>query len=101
MGANLWCLLEVRRRLGVFPYNRTYLRLAVPFVTTLVALLWLHQLMRTVHPEWVVIAGALILGHAVFLATAAAVGLEADDKLIISALWYRVQNVFGFSGANA
>jgi O-antigen/teichoic acid export membrane protein len=101
VGANLWCLLEVRRRLGVFPYNRTYLRLAVPFLTTLVALLWLHQLLRAVHPEWVEIAGALILGHAVFLATAAAFGLEGDDKMIISAVWYRVQHVFGFSGANA
>jgi O-antigen/teichoic acid export membrane protein len=101
VGANLWCLLEVRRRLGVFPYNRTYLRLTVPLVTTLVALLLLRESLRAIHPEWLVIAFGLALGQVVFIATAAVFGLDSDDRLIISAIWYRVQLVFGFSGANA
>lgn len=99
--ANLWYLLEVRRRLRIFPYNRTYLRLTLPLVTTLAALLLVRESLKTIHPEWLVIASGLALGQVVFIATAAMFGLDSDDRLIISAIWHRVQLIFGFSGANA
>ena len=35
---NLWYLAEVRRKLGLSPYNRTYLRLLVPLGGTLLGL---------------------------------------------------------------
>jgi O-antigen/teichoic acid export membrane protein len=99
-GANLWCLLEVRRRLGVFPYNRTYLRLAPPLVATIAVMLFLRETFGAVRPEWSVIAAALVLGQLTFLAAALLFGLDRDDKLIISAVWYKVQHAFSFSGVN-
>jgi hypothetical protein len=68
---------------------------------TLAVLLLLRESLRTIHPEWLVIVCGLALGQVVFIATAAMFGLDSDDKLIISAIRYRVQLVFGFSGANA
>jgi O-antigen/teichoic acid export membrane protein len=100
-GANLWCLLEVRHRLGLFPYNRTYLRFALPLVATFALLLLLHRKLGAVHPEWIVIAAALVLGEVTFMAATVMFGLDSDDKLIISAIWYRVQHVFRFAGAHA
>lgn len=101
IGANLLCLLEVRRRLGVSPYNHTYWRLALPIVTTLGMLSLLHKMLARVHPEWIVVVGSLILGYCVFLVTAAAFGLDADDKVIVSAAWSKLRQVLDFSGANA
>jgi O-antigen/teichoic acid export membrane protein len=101
VGANLLCLLEVRRRLGVTPYNRTYLRLTLPMVMTVATLSLVHRTLAAVHPDWIVIAAGLVLGYFVFLATAATFGLDADDKVIVSAVWSRLRQVFHFSGANA
>ncbi|HZR56180.1 MAG TPA: flippase [Terriglobales bacterium] len=100
-GANLWCLLEVRRRLNVFPYNRTYLRFTLPLLATLAILLLLREKLGAVHPEWIVIASALVLGQVTFMTAAVMFGLDTDDKLVISAIWYRMQQVFHFAGANA
>jgi O-antigen/teichoic acid export membrane protein len=101
IGANLLCLMEVRRRLGVSPYNRTYWRLTLPIVTTLGMLSLLHEKLATVHPEWIVVVAGLILGYLVFLVTAATFGLDTDDKIIVSAVLSRLRQVLHCSGANA
>jgi hypothetical protein len=95
------CLMEVRRRLGVSPYNRTYWRLTLPIVTTLGMLSLLHEKLATVHPEWIVVVAGLILGYLVFLVTAATFGLDTDDKIIVSAVLSMLRQVLHCSGANA
>jgi O-antigen/teichoic acid export membrane protein len=101
VATNLMCLVEVRRRLGITPYNRTYLRFIAPLVITVGMLLLLHKVLAAIHPDWIVILAGLVLSYLVFLAVAGAFGLDEDDKIIISAVRSRVRQLFGFSGARA
>ena len=91
---NFWYLAEVRRRLGLFPYNRSYLRLALPLGGAFAVALGLRVVFGTVRQEWVVIGAALLLGYLVFIGIALAFGLDADDQLIARAVWARVSGTF-------
>jgi O-antigen/teichoic acid export membrane protein len=91
---NFWYLAEVRRRLGLFPYNRSYLRLALPLGVAFAVALGLRVVFGTVRQEWVVIGAALLLGYLVFIGIALAFGLDADDQLIARAVWARVSGTF-------
>jgi hypothetical protein len=85
----------------VTPYNRTYLRLTLPIVITVTTLWLVHKTLAAIHRDWIVIAAGLALGYFVFLATAATFGLDADDKVIVSAVRSRLRQVFHFNGATA
>jgi O-antigen/teichoic acid export membrane protein len=98
---NVWYLGEVRRRLGLFPYNRSYLRLALPLGGALVVSLGLRIGFGTVRQEWAVIGAALLLGYLTFITIALAFGLDADDKLIARAVWARVSGTFQSVEVNA
>lgn len=91
---NVWSLREVRRSLGLFPYNRSYLKLAVPVVVTFMVSLLLRREFSSVRPEWLIVGAGLVLGYLVFVGTALAFGLDADDQLIARAVWGRVREVF-------
>jgi O-antigen/teichoic acid export membrane protein len=88
---NLWYLSEVRRKLGLLPYNRGYLRLFWPCVGLCVTLLLSKLLLRVIQPEWLAIGFSLCLAYAVFLGLALTSGLDDDDKLIADAVRARVQ----------
>jgi len=90
VATNLWSLQEVRSRLGLFPYSRSYYRLVVP-VTASFAVLWLVRLMPVSIPPVVVMGTALTLSYAVFLGIALLFGLDADDQLIARAAWSRLR----------
>ena len=92
--SNVWYLREVRRRLGLFPYSRSYLRLLPPLFGNLLVLLLLRETLSAVHPEWMVIAVGLVLGYLAFIGVALAFGLDSDDQLIARAAWSRVRGVF-------
>jgi len=90
---NLWYLLEVRRRLGLSPYNRSYLRLLVPLAGAL-AVLWLWRArLGALHPQWLTIGAAVLLAYAIFISLALALGLDEDDRMIARAVWSRVRSV--------
>jgi O-antigen/teichoic acid export membrane protein len=91
---NLWYLGEVRRRLGLSPYNRSYLRLALPTIATFFVLIGFRTGFGRVHQQWLVIGAALGLGYLVFVGVSLAFGLDADDQLIARAVWSRVRGTF-------
>lgn len=91
---NVWCLREVRLKLGLSPYNRSYLHLALPLAGTLTILLGLRLGFGAARSEWAVIGAALLLGYLAFLGIALAFGLDADDQLIARAVWARVSGTF-------
>jgi O-antigen/teichoic acid export membrane protein len=99
--ANVWYLRDVRRALGLSPYNRSYLRLLLPFAGGLMVLLLLKAKLGAVRPEWIVISAGLLLAYTVFIAVALAVGLDADDRLIARAVWSRARGMFPGAEANA
>ena len=93
-GTNIWCLWEVKKVLGLFPYNRGYWRLAMPAGASLATAIGLRIALRLAHPDIVVVVVATAAAYAVFLAAVLLSGLEADDRLIAAAIWARVRGLF-------
>jgi O-antigen/teichoic acid export membrane protein len=91
---NIWYLNEVRRRLGLSPYNRSYLHLALPLAGTLTVLLGLRMAFSTLRQQWLVIGTGLLLGYVTFIALALFSCLDGDDQLIAKAVWARVRGTF-------
>jgi O-antigen/teichoic acid export membrane protein len=98
---NIWYLAEVRRTLGLLPYGRSYLRLLLPVCGNLAVLLIMKATLKAVRPEWVVIAAGLASAYVAFIAIAMAFGLDADDRLIASAVWSKVRGALPGAEGNA
>jgi O-antigen/teichoic acid export membrane protein len=98
--SNVWYLTEVRRTLGLSPYSRSYLRLLLPLSGCLMVLFVLKAKLGAFRPEWVVITAGLVLAYAAFIGLALEVGLDADDQLIVRAVWSRVRGILPGSEAN-
>jgi O-antigen/teichoic acid export membrane protein len=100
-GSNVWCLWEVKRVLGLFPYNRGYWRLAVPAALSFASALGLRMLLRPVRPDIFVVILTTVIVYGVFLGAVMLSGLEADDRLIAAAIWSRVRGFFPGAQAGA
>jgi O-antigen/teichoic acid export membrane protein len=94
VATNVWCLLEVRMLMKLFPYNRTYWGLAVPTAVTLAAAIGLRVGLRSVKADVAVLTFSTALVYVIFVGTVLLLGLEADDRLIATAIWSRIRNCF-------
>ena len=92
--SNTCFLWAVRDRLGLFPYNRSYLRLVFPMAATLAALFLVRLKADVVHHNWLLVLIAVAAGYLVFCAAALLTGLDADDRIIADAVWYKVRGLF-------
>ncbi len=101
IGMNVLNLIEVRKALKIFPYNRTYWRLLLPSLGTLAAIFVLHRVSFLFHHDWVAVGITLVVAYGLFGATTLVVGLDPDDRMIVSAIWSRVRGTFLSSGAGA
>jgi O-antigen/teichoic acid export membrane protein len=101
IGANAWNLLEVRKALGISPYNRGYLRLVPPTIATLTATLVVKKYSHMLNHDWLAVGVALGLAYCLFAAIVLMTGLDDDDRLIASAMWSRIRGAFERSGAQA
>ncbi len=90
-GTNAWNLLEVRRTLGLSPFSRSYLRLLGPAVVTTLVTLGLRKEAAVFRHGWLAIGISLLASYLVFAIVVAALGLDADDRLVAGALWSRVR----------
>jgi O-antigen/teichoic acid export membrane protein len=100
-GTNLWCLAEVRKSLGLFPYNRTYGMLAAPTLVTAAVAIGLRVGLKSVSADIAVVVASVAIVYSVFLATVLLLGLNADDRLIASAIWRRIRTgSLGFSATS-
>jgi len=93
-GINLWNLLEVRKALGLSPYNRGYLRLLPATVATLAVALVLQRYSGVFRHDWLAVGITLGTAYGVFAGMILVVGLDADDRLIATAIWSRVRAAF-------
>ena len=98
---NAWNLLEVRKALGISPYNRGYLRLLPPTVVTLAVTLALRKYSYLFHRDWLAIGITLGLAYCIFSGVVLMGVLDADDRLIATAIWSRIQGAFARDGARA
>ncbi len=94
IGMNLWNLAEVRKLLKLSPYNKSYAKL-IPSVGSAVILTVLMK--RAAFFAGAQVAGivvTLLLSYGAFLASAFALGLDDDDRLITKAVFTRVRLMF-------
>jgi O-antigen/teichoic acid export membrane protein len=98
---NVWYLAEVRRRLSLLPYSRSYWRLLLPVCGNFAVLLMARSILKTVRPEWMVIVIGISLAYFAFIAIAMAFGLDADDRLIAGAVWSKLRSAFQGVEGNA
>jgi len=97
VGTNLWCLREVHKRLGLFPYNRSYAKIALcAIVTTLVLVL---QRNFFAHASWRAAGFALPLAYVVFAGTMLLAGLDAEDRTLARMAWAKIRGA-GNGGSN-
>ena len=93
-GINLLNLLEVRKVLGLSPYNRGYWRLLPPTLATLTLTLVLRSYSYIFHHDWLAVGITLALAYCVFAVMVPLAGLDADDRLIAAAMWSRIRGSF-------
>jgi O-antigen/teichoic acid export membrane protein len=93
--SNVWLLHEVRHKLGLFPYNRSYLRLLPPLASSLCVLMLVRLSLHGITPQWTMLAVGLSFAYLIFILVAATFGLDEDDQLIAGALWSRVRSLVG------
>jgi O-antigen/teichoic acid export membrane protein len=89
-GMNALNLLEVRRVLGFSPFSRSYLRLLIPTAGALLFALFVKR-EAIFALNWLAIGVSLIGAYLVFAGLVAALGLDADDRLVANALWTRLR----------
>lgn len=82
-----WGLFQVKRRLGIWPYDRRYLKGLLATALTAMALL----LLRWADIDFAVlnVALGLVIAHAVFVLTLVVLGLDTEDKEIAQSVWAR------------
>jgi len=100
IGVNAWNLIEVRLTLGFTPYNRGYFQLLPPTIVVALITLALNRYRNMFRHDWLALGAALALAYGVFAAMILAKGLDADDRLILDAIWSRVRGALA-GGARA
>jgi O-antigen/teichoic acid export membrane protein len=92
VGGNLWNLYEVRKALGISPYNRSYFALLFPGMSALLTVLLIRYATGGTGSPWIAVGLALVLGYAVFAGIAAAWALDPDDRMIARSAWLHLRS---------
>ncbi len=91
IGMNAWNLLEVRERLGLSPYNRGYLRMLWPTLAVAAVTLAIKKYEYFFGHNWLTVGVALVAAYGLFTTMVLMIGLDADDRLIVNAVWSRIR----------
>lgn len=91
---NLWLLKSVNRKLKLFPYNASYVKLIVPTAFMIATLMLLRRQLETPHSNWGMALIAIIAAYASFLSVVWISGLERSDREIIQTIWSRIRGGF-------
>jgi O-antigen/teichoic acid export membrane protein len=91
VGGNIWNLLEVRKALGIFPYNRSYFALVIPAVLSAGIVVSLRIWTASMARPWSGILGATVAAYVVFAAFALRFSLDDDDRMIATSAWAQVR----------
>jgi O-antigen/teichoic acid export membrane protein len=94
LGTNFWNLRKVQALLHVSPYNRSYLHLVAPAVATFLFAMGLQHFAAAVRPAWIVLICATLVAYALFFGLFSRVGLNADDRVVLQAIWSKVRGGF-------
>jgi O-antigen/teichoic acid export membrane protein len=101
VGVNGWNMLEVRKWLGLSPYNRSYVHLLLPAIAMVGVILAMKEISAMFAHDWVAAGVAVLLAYIVFGAIVLMFGLDADDRMIANAIWSRVRGALGMGSSEA
>lgn len=91
VAGNFWNLLEVRKALHIFPYNRSYFSLAIPALFAAAVVVMLRfSIAPDAHP-WIAILSALTASYVGFSLLAIRFALDHDDRIIVESAWAQVR----------
>ncbi len=90
---NLLYLREVKAILGLTPYNRSYVRLVVPALSTAATIVLVRMEASWFHSAVFAIVAALLLGYLVFTALSLFAALDEDDRLVAGAVGSRLRGM--------
>ena len=90
-GTNIWNLLVVRRVLGLSPFSPGFARLLLPAGTSVLVALGIGHEVGMFGHDWLAVVAALLGTYAAFAGVTFAFGLDADDRLIVNAIWARIR----------
>jgi predicted membrane-bound spermidine synthase len=99
--SNVWYLWEVRRKLGISPYNMSYFGLLIPFCGALVVVSIMRRFLSGSQSNLVLIGAALIASYVAFTGIALLAGLDSDDRLVLGAIWLRTGGKLNLQGRKA
>lgn len=88
-GLFLLGLLQVRRRLGIWPHDSRYIKGLLAAVLTAIALLALRWV--GIYPAGLALALSLVVSHAVFLSSMVMLGLDTEDKGLVQSVSNRLR----------
>ena len=91
---NVLYLRVVWRRMGLFPYNASYFRLIVPAAATGVTIWLLHLKLTPSLPAIPLLGVVLALSYSVFMIGVVALGLTADDRVVVHLVRVKAQSMF-------
>jgi O-antigen/teichoic acid export membrane protein len=94
VGGNVWNLLEVRKALGISPYNRSYAGLAIPALFSIGAAVIVKLYIGRATQPWLGILAALLVSYVVFAFFALKFSLVDDDRMIFASAWAQVRSNF-------
>jgi O-antigen/teichoic acid export membrane protein len=92
VGGNLWNLYEVRKALGISPYNRSYFALLIPGVFATMTVLLVRHLTGSSTNPWFVVVLSLVLGYSVFGGLAVAFAFDQDDRMFARSVWSQLRS---------
>jgi O-antigen/teichoic acid export membrane protein len=90
---NLWCLASVRRNLKLFPYDRTYRKLAWPTLAAAGILALQRQVLGL--DSWRQAGTGLIGAYAAFAGVLLLLGVGAEDRMLAHVAWKRIRSAAG------
>ena len=91
IAGNLWNLLEVRKALGISPYNRSYYSLVAPATAAAACVVALRLWQGLVSHSWLAVLVALSLSYLTFGAVALKCALDEDDRMIATSAWAQLR----------
>lgn len=95
VGTNAWNLLSVRKILGLAPFSPGFVRLLPPTVVSGFLALVVKHYSYVIGHNWLLVGTTLIMVYAAFVISTLITGLDADDRLITSAIWSRLSGAVG------
>jgi O-antigen/teichoic acid export membrane protein len=93
---NVWALISVRQRLGLFPYHSGYYRLIGPAIVSISVVLTLARFSVATISRWHFIIPALAAAYVSFIAGVLLWSLDSYDRLFARMVWHKASRILEY-----